>query len=85
MSFFKLEYEIDEMTAEDANFNEIFCPGNVWISSDKKEVMVTSGNITFHEGREFHHGYLTEKSDVDCALSAFEKGFNGYYKKNQRN
>ena len=82
MSFFKLNYETEEMTAEDVSFNEIFCPGNVWVSNDKKEVMVTSGNITFHEGREFHHGNLTEKSDVDCALDAFSRGFNGYYKNN---
>ena len=57
------------------------CPGNVWISTDKTEVLVTGGNIHFHEGREFHAGFSNEKSTLDCALEAFERGFSGYYKK----
>ena len=60
-----------------------FCPANVWISEDKKEVIVTGGNITFHEGREFTTGYISQKTDLDCALEAFERGFQGYYKKNK--
>jgi hypothetical protein len=71
-----------EKTADQPASEGLRYPANVWISHDKKEVLVTGGNITFHEGREFHCGRLTEKSDLDCALVAFEKGFNCYYKKN---
>ena len=84
MPFFnKKDNKLIEETTAPAE--RLVYPGNVWISKDKNEVIVTSGNITFHEGRDFHAGILTEKTDLDCALAAFQKGFCGYYKKNQNN
>ncbi|MFA4857655.1 MAG: hypothetical protein WC901_05125 [Candidatus Margulisiibacteriota bacterium] len=73
-------YNLSDPKSSPAGF---FCPANVWISDDRKEVIVTGGNITFHEGREFSTGYISQKSDLDCALEAFERGFQGYYKKNK--
>ncbi|MBU0687501.1 MAG: hypothetical protein KKB81_06630 [Candidatus Margulisbacteria bacterium] len=80
--------ELDIITTPDTEEREVtlssdsfYCPGNVWISDDRKEVIVTSGNITFHDGREFSTGSSTEKTDLDCALQAFQRGFSGYSKK----